>query len=64
MSNDDDALQNKVATRLQTIRTSLGTRTLRAAARRALVDIAKAALAEGERRAARHNGPESIVKNE
>jgi len=52
MSNDDDALRDKVAARLQSVRTRLGSRVFRAAARRALVGIGKAALVEGERRAA------------
>ena len=52
MPNDDDHLQNRVADRLVVIRARLGPRVFRSAARRALVGIGRAALAEGERRAA------------
>jgi hypothetical protein len=52
MPSDDDVLRNRVIDRLHAIRARFGSRDFRAAARRALVGIAKAALAEGERRAA------------
>ena len=52
MSSRDDDLHERVIRRLASIRTRLGERVFRAAARKALVGIGKAALAEGERRAA------------
>ena len=52
MRNDDSDLLDRVVKRLIAIKSTLGRRVYRDAAKRALGGIARAALAEGERRAA------------
>jgi hypothetical protein len=66
MSNDDDALRDRVVDRLHAIRTRLGSRVFRTAAHKAMVGIGRAALAEGERRATpseTRNGPGNVVRS-
>ncbi|MGD0641269.1 MAG: hypothetical protein ABSC22_11025 [Roseiarcus sp.] len=61
MRNDDADLLDCVIERLVAIRTRLGRHVFRDAGRRALSGIARAALAEGERRAARGRLESEVV---
>ena len=53
MRNDDRNLRNRIAERLVTVQMRFGDPVYRDAAQRALAGIARAALAEAERRASR-----------